>query len=244
MKNELAQAYSFLNRGKTAKPLVGISACLCGDRVRYDGREKREPALVKVLIESLDLMNVCPEVAIGMGIPRPPIQLVQSGHKIEARGVKNQQQNPTSDLQGYAQSLIQTHSAKEAGNTLSGFVLKSGSPSCGFGSTPIHHKGEPVALGNGIFAQQLSKQLPWLPIAEELQLITANAQNTFIVQCQLVHDFWQSWQRFKALQPFHQHLDAFFDGLPVQATHKLDELMTNDPQVYLTRLMHNLNNIK
>lgn len=247
MKNDLAQAYLLINRGETrAKPLVGISACLCGDRVRYDGREKGFPDLVAILEKQLELLNVCPEVAIGMGVPRPPIQLTLNQGVVEARGVTNPSHDVTTALQDYAQLLIKGHSPFNSGkNTLCGFILKSRSPSCGVGSTPMYKNNHPVGFGSGIFSQQLQQQLPWLPIAEEESLLESEHQQNFVMRSQLVQLFWQiTLEKKSTIINFHKQISALLKLLPTSLNSELMQLASNSddraPQHYLTRLMQAL----
>lgn len=241
MKIDCSQAYSFLAQGETqAKPLVGISACLCGDRVRYDGQDKGQPKLIQALEKQLQLLKICPEVAIGMGVPRPPIQLVRSGQKTEALGVENPQQNVTSELAGYAQAIINHHAAITTSHPpLCGFILKNRSPSCGVGNTPIHENGLPVAMGSGIFAQQLQQQLPWLPITGEEALSDTQQRQRFIHHCQLVQFFWQTSQR-RGLAAFHQSASHLFELLASSEKSALEKLINTanpQPQQYLTQLI-------
>lgn len=241
LEHQFAQAYSFLKAQTTGKPLVGISACLCGDKVRYDGREKGLPELIGTLEQPLELFKVCPEVAIGMTVPRPPIQLVEQHQLIEARGVEKPAQNPTAELQAYALSVIDQH---KAGNALCGFILKSRSPSCGFGSTPIHKKSQPIGLGNGIFAHQLRKKSPWLPIAEEQSLQTITEQQHFIMCCQLLHAFWQVKDSPLKQRLFHNKMTPLFEKLIPQTEPELASLVSGSPESYLTKLMTDLEALK
>ncbi|EGG99151.1 Uncharacterized conserved protein / Hypothetical protein YbgA [gamma proteobacterium IMCC2047] len=248
MKFDWSQAYSFLSQGETySKPLVGISACLCGDRVRYDGRDKGMPGLVETLEKKLTLVKVCPEVAIGMSVPRAPIQLVQIKQgkelKIEARGIENPRQNVTEALGGYAQEIINRYTSTQSSNPiLSGFILKNRSPSCGIKSTPIHENGKPITIGNGIFSQQLQQQLPWLPVTGEEALKQASQQQAFIHRCQLVASFWQRYLEH-GLRAFHRSAISLIEHLPQKDQLALDQL-TNatspKPQDYLTQLMGSL----
>jgi len=192
IKSKLAPAYRFMDQHETqSKPRVGISACLCGDKVRYDGRSKGLPELISALEEQLELQKICPEVAIGMGVPRAPIQLIRNTDKIEARGVENPALNVTGELKDYANSLIKTYSLSNANNPpLCGFIFKARSPSCGVGSTPLYKENSAVDVGSGIVAHQIQHQLPWLPIAEEADLLQPEQLCRFVLLAQLVQLFF------------------------------------------------------
>src|SRR5690606_33117788 len=69
----------------SSRPLIGVSSCLLGQRVRYDGGHKREAFVVEDLAARFELLPICPEMAIGMGVPRPPLQLILEDDGIHAR---------------------------------------------------------------------------------------------------------------------------------------------------------------
>lgn len=247
MKFDWPQAYPVLSQGETySKPLVGISACLCGDPVRYDGQDKGMPGLVEALEQKLTLIKVCPEVAIGMSVPRAPIQLVRIKQgkelKIEARGVDNPLHNVTEPLGRYAQEVINQHaSTQNSQPILSGFILKNRSPSCGVNSTPIHENGKPVTIGNGIFSQQLQQQLPWLPVTGEEALTQSSQQQAFIHHCQLVASFWHRYLKH-GLPAFHRSATSLIKLLSKKDQLALDKLANaaSSPQNYLAQLMSGL----
>lgn len=241
MQINRSKAYSFLYSDETqSKPLTGISACLCGDPVRYDGQHKGLPDLVTAMEEQLQLLKVCPEVAIGMGVPRPPIQLVRRAQSIVAVGVKNPHHNVTGKLTGYAHSTIEKYTAVDAEQpVLCGFIVKSRSPSCGFESTPIHENGLAVDIGSGVFTQQLQQHLPWLPIIDELALADEAQQQEFIRQCQLIQYFWKTFQA-QGLTAFHWSANKLIEVLNAPEKSALEELVRcagTDPRQYLGLLI-------
>ena len=163
-----------------SKPRVGLSACLAGDNVRYDGGNKYQPLIEQHLQAHLDLQPFCPEVAAQLGVPRPPVQLIKIENLTFALGVEDRKLDVTPALRNSAQSYLQQQPA------LSGFILKSRSPSCGFGSTPIHDgTGNPIATGNGLFAEQLAQYFPGIPIIEEGWLNCGWRCRLFVACCQL-----------------------------------------------------------
>lgn len=249
MVNKLAQAYSFLNYDNTqAKPRVAISACLCGDLVRYDGRNKNFPELISSLEEQLDLLKICPEVAIGMGVPRAPIQLTRDNNNIEARGVENSANNVTSQLQSYASSLIKTYNPSSVGAAgLCGFIFKSRSPSCGVGSTPIYKNDIEVDFGSGVFAQQIQQQWPWLPVTEETDLLKPHQQNHFVLLTQLVQLFISTKATNNAgLMSYHRRIADIQVQLSGSLQAQLEQLASEPapqkPYDYLTLLIRALRN--
>ena len=75
-----------MDRGADDRPRLGISACLLGDEVRFDGGHKRDRFLTDVLARFVELVPVCPEVELGMGVPREPVRLVRDGGDVRMRG--------------------------------------------------------------------------------------------------------------------------------------------------------------
>ncbi len=145
------------------KPPVLVSACLLGEPVRYDGGHKRHAWLVERLLPEITMVAVCPEVGIGLGVPRPPIQLVESETGVRARGVEDPGLDVTDTLNAYGR--------QQAHDWLCGAILKSRSPSCGLGTTPLFDAdGHETGLGSGLFAASLQAALPGLPCIDEAGL--------------------------------------------------------------------------
>lgn len=145
--------------------VIGISACLLGEPVRYDGQHKCDQQLIKALAARFQLQAFCPEVAIGMGVPRPPIQLQEQGGHMHAVGVDDATRDVTCDLQDVGAAFASQNPA------ICGYVFKSRSPSCALQSAVIYHQSTPVAdNGRGIFAEALLVAQPLMPVAEDSQL--------------------------------------------------------------------------
>jgi len=155
---------------------VGVSSCLLGERVRYDGCHKLDELVAGTLSRWFELVPVCPEVAIGLGVPREPIQLVaETGEQPKAIGVHTPTLDATAALQRYARSVAPELSG------LCGYIFKSGSPSCGIRSVVIHSSaGSPAAEGSGIFARVLMQRFPSLPVEEEWRLRDPLLRKRFI----------------------------------------------------------------
>jgi uncharacterized protein YbbK (DUF523 family) len=146
----------------TRLPRVGISRCLLGDDVRYDGRNKYEPSLLEALAGAVEWVPVCPELEAGMGVPREPVQLV--AHRVQAvrlLGVESGR-DWTDAMQAWTRDALT--SVRLLG--LSGFALKSGSPSCGIRDVPVVD-AEP---GSGLFVRALMAAMPGLPVEDEIRL--------------------------------------------------------------------------
>jgi uncharacterized protein YbbK (DUF523 family) len=159
-----------------ARVVVGVSACLLGCPVRWDGGEKLERALVERIADPIVLVPICPEVDLEMGVPREPIQLIRVGSDTRLRGVDSETDH-TDTMQAYA-----LHTAEDFRTVgASGFILKSESPSCGPSDVGIlDERGEPAGSGVGMFADLLSMVCPGLPMANETELSGQDALNRFL----------------------------------------------------------------
>lgn len=143
--------------------------------MRYDGQSKGDPQLVAALSSHVQLIGHCPEVAIGMGVPRPAIQLLEQGGRLHAVGVADSDLDVTAALQQAAREFVHQHAG------LCGYVFKSRSPSCGIGSTPVFQNNARLhEHGDGIFASSLQALVPQMPVADELQLQQPSQFQQFI----------------------------------------------------------------
>ena len=132
---------------------VAISACLLGEPVRYDGKDKFCPQLVARLRQHFILVAICPEVAIGMSVPRAPIQLVQDGAGVRARGVQDPSKDVTELLADYGHNVADTQTE------FFGYVFKARSPSCGLGSTPLFNiNGDAIGKTNRSEERRVGKE--------------------------------------------------------------------------------------
>lgn len=163
-------------------PRIGISRCLLGDEVRYDGGHKRDPFLVSTFGRFVEWVPVCPEVEAGMGTPREPIQLVVSqdgvpsdGQTVRLVGVKSRT-DWTTRMTTFAASRLRE--LKDA--DLAGYVLKKDSPSCGLERVRVHDDGHVTRTGRGLFAEALIRELPNLPVEEEGRLNDPALRENFV----------------------------------------------------------------
>jgi len=166
---------------------VGISQCLLGDQVRFDGGHKRSTYITEVLSRYFDFQPICPEVGIGLGIPRPPIRLVGDPTSPRAVGRNDAALDVTDQLAVFAERQL----PRAAG--FSGFILKKDSPSCGMERVKVYSesKGMPSKAGVGIFARVLLSGLPHLPVEEEGRLNDPVLRENFVMRVFTYHR-WQT----------------------------------------------------
>ena len=164
---------------------IGISSCLLGENVRFDGGHKRDAYINGTLSDYFEFHPFCPEIAIGLGVPRPTIHLIKTDNQIHCVGVKDLAMDVTERLRDYANELTPVHSG------LCGYILKKDSPSCGMERVKVYTNNQPHREGVGIYAQTLMANNPLLPIEEEGRLGDAGLRENFI-QRVYVYYRWQT----------------------------------------------------
>lgn len=155
---------------------LGVSSCLLGNPVRYDGGHKRDRYLTDVLGRHVSFVPVCPEVECGLGVPREAMRLVGNPDDPRLITVKT-----GVDLTDRMTAWAKPRLEELAGQDLCGFVFKSRSPSSGMERVKVYGKGGvPVNKGVGVFARLFMKRFPWLPVEEEGRLNDPVLRENFI----------------------------------------------------------------
>jgi uncharacterized protein YbgA (DUF1722 family)/uncharacterized protein YbbK (DUF523 family) len=157
---------------------IGVSACLLGRAVRYDGGHKRDDFLVNTFGRYVEWVPVCPEVELGLGTPRDTLRLERRADRIHLVTPRTGADH-TGRMRRYA-----ARRAAELGELgLCGFVLKKDSPSCGMERVRVHAPGGvPARTGRGLFAEALLQRMPTLPVEEEGRLNDPRLRESFVVR--------------------------------------------------------------
>lgn len=187
----------------TTAPLrLGISRCLLGDEVRFDGGHKQDKFLTEVLGQFVEWIPVCPEVEAGLGTPREAMRLVGDVQKPRLMTIKSGTDH-THALETITMNRIEQLKDMD----LSGYVFKEGSPSCGIERVRIYHEHGMVSRkGVGLFARAFMEQFPLIPVEEEGRLCDSALRENFIerVFCyRRWQDLVQSGVTRQALAQFH-----------------------------------------
>lgn len=202
-----------------AKVPVGISQCLLGDKVRFDGSHKHSRVCTEVLAQRFEFVPVCPEMGIGMGAPRETIHLMGSLHEdaVRAVGTRSADLDVTEQLEQYGRDK-----AAELGE-LCGYVFMGRSPSCGLANIKVYHaNGNPVGRSTrGIYAREFTQRHPLLPVEEEGRLRDPQLCDNFVTRVYA----WQRWRALEASGLTHARLQDF------HARHKY-LLMAHKPAAY------------
>ena len=157
---------------------LGISSCLLGNKVRYDGGHKFDPFLVNTLGQFVEYVPVCPEVESGFPIPREALRLIGDAQK--PRLITRQ---TGVDVTAQMERWIEKKLPQLENENLCGFIFKSQSPSSGMERVKVYNdKGMAEKKGVGIFARALMRRLPLLPTEEEGRLQDVDLRENFIVR--------------------------------------------------------------
>jgi len=172
------------------KITLGISSCLLGNNVRYDGGHKLDHFLVDTLGQYVDWVPVCPEVGCGLPIPREAMHLVGDPEDPRLVTVRTGVDH-TARMKRWAKKRT-TELEKEE---LCGFVFKSRSPSSGMRGVKIYtDAGMPNTTGSGIFAHAFMKRFPLLPVEDEGRMHDPGLRENFIERV-FVYRWWQEYIR-------------------------------------------------
>ncbi len=164
--------------------LVGISGCLLGELVRYDGAHKYHSYIERTLGQYFQFRSFCPEVAARLGTPRPAVQLREIDQQIRVVGVKDHSLD-------VSEALTQVgDQQRDWLNDLCGYILKKDSPSCGMERVKVYRNDIPARNGVGVFAAYLQHNFPTLPLEEEGRLGDPGLRENFI-QRVFVRHRWQ-----------------------------------------------------
>jgi uncharacterized protein YbgA (DUF1722 family)/uncharacterized protein YbbK (DUF523 family) len=170
---------------RSLRPIrIGISACLLGEQVRFDGGHKRDVFLTETFGRFVEWVAVCPEVECGLGTPREAMRLVRTEQRTRLLTVKT-----GIDLTELMERFSRSRVSALAGEDLSGYVLKKDSPSCGLERVKVYDRhGSPARVGRGLFAAALSEAYPYMPIEEEGRLADPRLRDNFVER---VFAYWR-----------------------------------------------------
>jgi len=208
----------------TAAIKVGISSCLLGQAVRYDGGHKRSALCMDELARLFDLVPTCPEAGAGLGVPRPAVQLRGDALAPRAVGVEDARVDVTEQLQAYARRRMPELAE------LCGYVFIRNSPSCGLVDVKLHdaHGRLREETSRGIFAEAFVRAHPLLPVEEEGRLQDPVLRNSFITRVFALHE-WRQLQKAgsgaAAISEFHaRYTNTVMARSPAQH-HELERML-------------------
>jgi uncharacterized protein YbgA (DUF1722 family)/uncharacterized protein YbbK (DUF523 family) len=207
----------------TKNIVIGISACLMGENVRYDGSGKKSKFCVEELGQHVSFKAFCPEVAVGLPVPRPTIRQIKKQDLIHVA---------RPDGSGDVTEALQAYGKKVAllAKDFSGYVFCAKSPTCGMERVKVYNeKGAALAAdGIGVFANEIMKANPLLPCEENGRLNDAILRENFVARVFVYHH----WQQLVAtglskhkLMTFHSHYKYMLMSHDVVAYRSLGRLI-------------------
>lgn len=188
---------------KNKKPIIGISSCLLGQNVRYNGGNTIDKWITNKLKDHVEFYPLCPEVEMGLGTPRNEIQLYHKDHHSEYF-LRDKKTNK--DLTKNANRTYDRLTNESLKRNLNGFILMKKSPSCGLGVVKNVNENDvsKVKLTNGLFAQHLINTFPNTPIIDSGRIFNDELKEQFIKNVFAHFRFQNIDKKVSALQAFHQ----------------------------------------
>ncbi len=172
---------------------VGISACVLGENVRFDSGHKKSNFVVKELGKYVEFVPVCPEVGIGLGVPRPTIRLMENEIGIRLVETKDADKDYTDRMHDFAAKKVGSLQSQD----LRGYIVCAKSPTCGMERVKVYRENGYVAaekIGIGLFTQKLMEEMPWLPVEEDGRLNDPILRENFVTRIFALDDFYRSME--------------------------------------------------
>jgi uncharacterized protein YbgA (DUF1722 family)/uncharacterized protein YbbK (DUF523 family) len=216
---------------------IGISSCLLGEEVRFNGGHKHSSVCTKELAKYFQFKSVCPEMGIGLGVPRKPIRLVGDPKQPRAIGVDNPNIDVTDKLKAYGQKTLPDM------KDISGYIFMKGSPSCGVFRVKVYREnGMPNENpGSGIFASVIMESFPLLPVEEAGRLSDPVLKENFINRVFAYND-WQQLRKaglkISALIDFHSRYKYTLMAHSSDGCVKLGRMLANPAELDIDELGH------
>lgn len=221
---------------KSRKPKVAISSCLLGEPVRYDAGNKMQPQLADFFHLHCEVIPVCPEVEMGLGVPRAPIEVVFHKQHYHLRTVAAPHTDLTRLARDTAQQVLQNL------GELDGWIFKARSPSCGLMDTPVfNQEGKQVERGQGIFASSILSAMPWLPCATENRLGTETERQQFLQRVsilQQINNWLLSEHSYEQLLELEQNIRDRVNSVPETSMQKYEMFLHDATQTLNDRFYH------
>lgn len=170
---------------------IGISACLLGSAVRFDGGHKRCEFAVEQLGPYVQFEPICPEMAIGLPTPRPALRLVKGSQQIRLRHSNDASVDLTEQMQQFSQQRVSQL------QHLCGYIVCSKSPTCGMERVKLWEENGLGARksGIGLFTAELLQQMPWLPVEEEGRLTDPVLRENFVERVFALYELNMLWRK-------------------------------------------------
>lgn len=215
------------------KPKIVLSSCLLGNNVRYDGGNTEDSWITKKLSRFFELKAICPELAMGMSVPREPVNII-----LEKDGTKkmigvNSHTDHTSNAVVTSQNILKTEF-----NEVSGVILQKKSPSCGLERVKLYNEKHEHMFqlkhspqNRGLFADELLKRFPLLPAIDSGRIFDRDERENFIRRVVAYERFQRLDKKISSLQDFHARYKFVIMEYHQDVMRKLGKLAANSAQL-------------
>lgn len=203
------------------KPKIVVSECLYGTKCRYDGQGYHDK-VIQSLKDYVDIQTVCPELAIGLSIPREPIRIEMNKENEEYRLIDyNSKNDYTNQMTEFSEEFI------NGLDDIDGFILKSRSPTCGLKDAKVYYRGNKCSIRsneNGFFSQKIIDKYDYLPIENEGRLKNYNIRDNFFTRIFFINNLKNN----KNIIEFHKNNLLLLKSYDEESTNEVSDILNEN----------------
>lgn len=203
------------------KPKIVVSECLYGTKCRYDGQGYNDK-VIQSLKDYVDIQTVCPELAIGLSIPREPIRIEMNKENEEYRLIDyNSKNDYTNQMTEFSEEFI------NGLDDIDGFILKSRSPTCGLKDAKVYYRGNKCSIRsneNGFFSQKIIDKYDYLPIENEGRLKNYNIRDNFFTRIFFINNLKNN----KNIIEFHKNNLLLLKSYDEESTNEVRDILNEN----------------
>ena len=203
------------------KPKIVVSECLYGTKCRYDGQGYNDK-VIQSLKDYVDIQTVCPELAIGLSIPREPIRIEMNKENEEYRLIDyNSKNDYTNQMTEFSEEFI------NGLDDIDGFILKSRSPTCGLKDAKVYYRGNKGSIRsneNGFFSQKIIDKYDYLPIENEGRLKNYNIRDNFFTRIFFINNLKNN----KNIIEFHKNNLLLLKSYDEESTNEVSDILNEN----------------
>ena len=203
------------------KPKIVVSECLYGTKCRYDGQGYNDK-VIQSLKDYVDIQTVCPELAIGLSIPREPIRIEMNKENEEYRLIDyNSKNDYTNQMTEFSEEFI------NGLDDIDGFILKSRSPTCGLKDAKVYYRGNKCSIRsneNGFFSQKIIDKYDYLPIENEGRLKNYNLRDNFFTRIFFINNLKNN----KNIIEFHKNNLLLLKSYDEESTNEVSDILNEN----------------
>lgn len=203
------------------KPKIVVSECLYGTKCRYDGQGYNDK-VIQSLKDYVDIQTVCPELAIGLSIPREPIRIEMNKENEEYRLIDyNSKNDYTNQMTEFSEEFI------NGLDDIDGFILKSRSPTCGLKDAKVYYCGNKCSIRsneNGFFSKKIIDKYDYLPIENEGRLKNYNIRDNFFTRIFFINNLKNN----KNIIEFHKNNLLLLKSYDEESTNEVSDILNEN----------------